>query len=358
MKPLFGVRLPVSGVLASPEAILRVAKEAEDLGYDSVWVHDYLIWNKTLDKVHLSCGSREAVDAAGDAYPPMFFESLTNLAFLAGATKRIRLGTAVLVLPYRNAVLTAKQLACIDVLSGGRLELGIGQGSGKSTLNEEFEVLGIPRKEKIQRMRESFEAIRKIWTEDAPSFDGQFVKFGPATIYPKPLQKPHPRVWIGGSTDKSLEMVADYAGGWITSAIPADRLPAAIERLNQLLLARGRQPSEMIVANEIEVLVADSQVEARRQAAKTLTVLYEHYSGVPAHAELAEATGTRLEEAGFLEQAWATSLVGPVAEIRSEVRHYMEAGCGAFELKFIYHSIDHLLKQMREFAEGVISHVR
>src|ERR1700719_2561972 len=123
MNPLFGVRLPVAGVLASPEAILRVDKEAEVLGYDSVWVHDYLIWNKTLDKVHLSCASREAVDAAGDDYPPMFFESLTNLAFIAGATKRIRLGTAVLVLPYRNAVATAKQLACIDVLSGGRLEL-------------------------------------------------------------------------------------------------------------------------------------------------------------------------------------------------------------------------------------------
>jgi probable F420-dependent oxidoreductase len=352
MVPIFGVRLPCAGVLASPAAILRVAKEAEDLGYDSVWVHDYLIWTKTLDRVHLSCGSREAVDMAGDEYPPMFFESLTNLAFLAGATSRIRLGTAILVLPYRNALVTAKQLACIDVLSNGRLELGIGQGSGKSTLNEDFEVLGIPRREKIQRTRETFEAMRKIWMEDAPAFEGEFIKFPTATIYPKPVQKPHPRIWIGGSTDKSLEMIADYATGWITSAIPPDRLPTAIDGLNTRLVERGRHPSEMTIATEIEVLVADSTDEAKRQAARTLITLYEHYSGVPAHAELKEV------DPDVLEQAWATSLVGTVDGIREEVRRYIGVGCNAFELKFIYHDIDHMVVQMRRFAEGVIAHVR
>lgn len=358
MSILFGVRLPCAGVLASPSAMLRAAREAEDLGYDSVWVHDYLIWNKTLDREHLSTGSREAVEAAGDDYPPIFFESLTNLAFLAGATKRIRLGTAVLVLPYRQALLTAKQLACIDVLSEGRLELGIGQGSGKSTKNEDFEVLGIPRREKIQRTRETFEAMRKIWTVDEPAFEGEFVKFPSATIFPKPIQKPYPPIWIGGSTDTSLDMVADYATGWITSAIPPERLPAAIDGLNARLRARNRQPSEMTIANEIEVLVADSQAEARQQAARTLTVLYEHYSGVPAHAELHQMTGRRLEDADFLMEAWATSLVGNVADLRDEVRRYVDAGIGAFELKFIYHSIDHMVAQMREFAGGVMAHVR
>lgn len=350
--PLFGVRLPCAGVLASPQAMVRVAREAESLGYDSVWVHDYLIWTKTLDRVHLSCGSREAVEAAGEGYPPIFFESLTNLAFIAGATSRIRIGTAILVLPYRNVIVTAKQLACIDVLSNGRLELGIGQGSGKSTLNEDFEILGIPRREKIQRTRETFEAMRKIWTEDAPSFEGQFVKFPPATIFPKPLQKPYPRIWIGGSTDKSLDLVADYATGWITSAIPPDRLPAAIDGLNAKLAERNRDPSEMTVATEIEVLVAETTEEARRQAAKTLVTLYEHYSGVPAHAEL------RDEQPEFLDQAWATSLVGTVEGIREEVGRYAGAGCHAFELKFIYHDIDHLIRQMHQFAEGVIANVR
>jgi probable F420-dependent oxidoreductase len=351
---LFGVRLPCAGVLASPGAMLRVAQEAEELGYDSVWVHDYLIWNKTLDRVHLSCGSREAVDAAGDDYPPLFFESLTNLAFLAGATKRIRLGTAVLVLPYRQALLTAKQVACIDVLSAGRLELGIAQGTPKSTLNEDFEVLGISRSEKIRRMRETFEAMRRIWTEEAPSFEGNFVRFPAATIYPKPAQKPYPRIWIGGSTDRSLDMVADYATGWITSAIPPERLPPAIERLNSRLRERGRQPSEMTVATEIEVSVAGTTDEAKAQAALTLKTLYEHYSAVPAHTELQ----TSQADADLLEQAWATSLVGSPADIRSEVERYVESGCTAFELKFIYHNIDHMIAQMRQFAQGVMVPVR
>jgi len=356
MKVLFGVRLPCAGVLASPSAMLRVAREAEHLGYDSVWVHDYLIWNKTLDRVHLSCASREAVDAAGDSYPPIFFESLTNLAFLAGATERIRLGTAVLVLPYRNAILTAKQLACIDVLSNGRLELGFGQGSAKSTLNEDFEVLGIPRKDKIQRTRETFEAMRKLWTEDSPSFDGELVKFPAATIFPKPAQKPHPPVWIGGSTDNSLDMVADYASGWITSAVPPDRLPAAIADLNRRLALRHRQPSEMTVATEIEVMLAGTKEEARQQAALTLTTLYEHYSGVPVHAELSKGGGAA--DRTYLEQAWATTLVGTTDDVRSEVKRYIDAGCGAFELKFIYHSIDHMVSQMRQFAEAVFPDVR
>ena len=358
MKVLFGIRLPCAGVLASPAAMVRVAREAETLGYDSVWVHDYLIWNKTLDREHLSCGSREAVEAAGDDYPPMFFESLTNLAFVAGATQRIRLGTAVLVLPYRNALVTAKQLACIDVLSGGRLELGIGQGSAKSTLNEDFEVLGISRKEKIQRTRETFEAMRKIWTEDAPSFDGDFVKFPSATIFPKPVQKPYPRVWIGGSTDRSLDMVADYAGGWITSALPPERMPAAIADLHRRLLQRNRQASEVTVATEIEVMIAATTAEARRQAARTLTTIYEHYSGVPAHAELSKSTGGVDTNSDLLTQAWATSLVGSADDVRDEVRRYVDAGCGAFELKFIYHDIDHMIVQMRQFAEGVIENVR
>lgn len=350
--PSFGVRLPVSGPLASRAALVRVAREAERLGYDSLWVHDYLIWTRTLDRVHLSCGSREAVEAAGESEPPMFFESITNLAFLAAATSRIRLGTAILVLPYRNAVVTAKQLACIDVLSEGRLELGIGQGSGKSTLNEDFEVLGIPRSEKIQRTRETFEAMRRIWTEEEPSFDGDFVKFPSAAIFPKPMQKPHPRIWIGGSTDRSLDMVADYANGWITSAIGPDRMRAAIEQLNAKLLARGRDPSEMTVSTEIEVLVAETVEEAKRQSAKTLTTLYEHYSGVPAHIELKET------EPDFLRQAWATSLVGTVDSIRDEVERYVAAGCATFELKFIYHTIDHMVDQMRQFAAGVVDRVR
>src|SRR5205807_10324194 len=109
---------------------------------------------------------------------------------------------------------------------------------------------------------------------------------------------------------------------------------------------------------EIAGLIDGTLAEARRQAARTLTVLYEHYSAVPVHAELQQHKGRPPEEADYLEQAWATSLVGTAADIRPEVARYIGAGIGAFELKFIYHSVDHLVNQMRKFADGVFAHVR
>jgi probable F420-dependent oxidoreductase len=349
-KPRFGVRLPVAGVLASPQAIRRVALEAERLGYDSLWVHDYVIWNKTLDRLHISCGSREAVDAAGEDYPPIFFESLANLAFLSGITSRIRLGVAVLILPYREPVVTAKQLATIDVLSNGRLELGIGQGAAKSTLNEEFEVLGISRSTKVSRTREYFEAMRRLWTEECPSFEGHFVKFGPATIYPKPVQKPHPPIWIGGSADKSLDMIADYATGWLSFWVNPSQFPQAIARVNARLASRGRNPDSLTIGTEIQVMLADTTNEARRQAQRTMQAFEQGYAGT---------TGLMAEDqtqTSALDEIWNSSLVGSPEDVRAEVTRYVGAGCTFFELKFMYHSIDHLLEQLSAFSERVLQH--
>jgi alkanesulfonate monooxygenase SsuD/methylene tetrahydromethanopterin reductase-like flavin-dependent oxidoreductase (luciferase family) len=110
--PRFGVRIPVAGPLASRQGITRSAQEAERLGFDTLWVHDYLVWNRLLDSIHISCGSKEAFLEAVDRvdYEPTFFESITNIAYLAGITERIRLGIAVLCLPYREPLFTAKQI--------------------------------------------------------------------------------------------------------------------------------------------------------------------------------------------------------------------------------------------------------
>jgi probable F420-dependent oxidoreductase len=350
--PRFGVRIPVAGVLANPDGIVRSAQAAERLGFDSLWVHDYLIWTKQLDRLHISCGSREAVDAAAEDYPPIFYESLTNLAFLAGITSTIRLGVAVLCLPYRPAVLTAKQLANIDVLSKGRIELGIGQGAAKSTLNEEFEVLGLRRDRKIGLTRETFEAMRAIWTEDAPSFEGRHVNFGPATVYPKPAQRPYPPIWIGGSADKSLDMVADYATGWLSCWVSPEQFPVAIADLHERLQARGREPSELTIGSEIQIMLGETTQEARRAASKTMGAFEEGYAGTTGGF----ADGGR--ESDTLDEIWRSSLIGSPDDVAAELQRYVDAGCTFFELKFIYHSVDHLIEQLELFSASVAPKVR
>lgn len=348
----FGVRIPVAGVLSSPQAIRSSAIEADRTGFDTLWVHDYLIWNKTLDSVHISCGSREAFEAAGPDYPPMFYESVTSLTYCAAVTERIRLGIAVLILPYREPLLTAKQLACLDDLSGGRLDLGIGQGAPKSTLNVDFEVLGVSRATKVTHTRECLEAMLAVWNQDSPSFSGRFVNFADATIYPKPRQLPHPPIWIGGSADKSLEMVADYADGWISCWVTPDQFPVAIADLNKRLDARGRPAAALTIGSEIQILLANTDEEARRQAARTMGAFETGYAGTTG------AFAEDKQKADTLGEIWASSLIGSPEHVRDRIHEYVDAGCTYFELKFIYHDLDHLFEQWRRFASVVLPDFR
>ncbi len=348
----FGVRIPVAGVLSSPQAIKSSAVEADRLQFDTLWVHDYLIWNRLLDSVHISCGSREAFEAAGTDYPPMFYESLSTLAFCAAVTDNIRLGVAVLILPYREPLFTAKQIATIDDLSGGRIDLGVGQGAAASTHNVDFEVLGVSRATKVRRTREHLDAMIKIWQEDSPSFEGRLYNFKDATIYPKPQQKPHPPLWIGGSADKSMDMVADYADAWLSCWVTPDQFPAAIADLNTRLAARNRAPGSMTVGSEIQIMLADSEEEAKRQAAKTMGAFEQGYAGT---------TGTFADDkdtTSTLGEIWASSLIGTPGQVRDRIEEYVAAGCTYFELKFIYHDLEHLFAQWRTFADVVMPSFR
>jgi probable F420-dependent oxidoreductase len=343
----FGVRLPVAGPLATPAGIKRSVREAEAMGFDTAWVHDYLIWTKELDRLHISCGSIDAVEAAGDDYPPMFYESLANLAFCAAVTDRIRLGVAVLCLPYRDPVVTAKQIATIDALSNGRVDLGIGQGAPKSTYNVDFEVLGISRRDKVKRTREYFEAMRTIWSEDCASFQGQFVNFDGATIYPKPVQKPHPPVWIGGSAELSLEMVADYADGWLSFFITAEQFRRANADLQTRLEARGRAAESLTIASELYCVLAETTAEAERIARPTMQVFDQAMAGTTGRfADNPAATSTGSE-------VWASSLIGSPTALRDQITHFVDAGVSYFELKFLYYTVDHLLAQWEMFVDEV-----
>jgi len=345
----FGVRVTCAGPLSGADALLRSSVAADRLGFDTLWVHDYLVWNQLLDSVHISCGSREAYwdSSARDDYEPLFMESLTNLAFLAGVTENIRLGLAVLCLPYREPLATAKQIANIDVLSNGRLELGVGQGAPLSTHNVEFEVMGMSRGTKVRRTREMFEAMREVWTKDKASVDGEFYKFQEAEVYPKPVQKPYPPVWIGGSAEKSLEMIADYADGWLSFWITPEQFPAAIDDIKTRIAERGRDPEAFTVGTEIQVYLADTMEQARADVEPTMLAFEEGYAGTTGHHQSEEERGDTLTA------IWNSSLVGSPDDVSGQIQAYLDAGCTAFEMKFIYHSVDQLIEQWTRFQEEV-----
>ncbi len=241
----FGVGLPHFRQLASTEAITTVAQQAEVLGFDSVWVSDHIVV------------PRSAIPRFGE----VFFEPFTTLAYVAGKTQRIRLGTSVIILPYRNPLFMAKALATLDVLSGGRLIVGGGVG----WLAEEFEALGIPFKERGARSDEALRVMRALWTEAEPKFEGRFFRFAGIKAEPKPLQKPHPPIWIGGASPATFRRAVEFADAWHPSHRPIEEIAAGAKTLKELAVARGRDPRNLaIIARAPLRVVTDGGVPEPR----------------------------------------------------------------------------------------------
>ncbi len=336
----FGVRLPVGGPLADPDAIARAAVAADDLGFNAVWVHDYIVWTKEQDKTHVSCGSAEVVT---DDSEPKFFESLTSLAYVAGITRRVRLGIAVLCLPFRNPIVAAKQVACVDVLSKGRLILGVGVGGPRSTHNWDFEVLQVPRTDKYERTAEYLRVMEEIWTKDRPTYDGTYIKFDPTEIYPKPAQKPHPPIWFGGSRPRSIDLVARYGTGWLPAGVTPERYPERIAELREAASAFGRQHVDFEIGTEIATCIAPSSGTAFSRSRATFEVMVE---------------GFARSSYGSLEAIQASSLVGSGSEVRDKVERFVESGVTHFEVKFIYQDVDGLIAQMEQFHADIAEHFK
>ena len=229
----FGIHLPHVGPFATPEAISGVARKAEELGYHSLWVSDHIITPRKIDSPYP--GGRYAVQPE---WP--FLEPVSTLLFAAATTKRIRLGTSVLVITQRQPVVLAKQLATLDFLSGGRLIFGAGAG----WMKEEFQALNVPIANHGPRMAEYLEVIRRCWTEDDPSFDGRYYKLGDVGFYPKPVQKPHPPIWVGGFADGALRRVARYGDAWHAAGTP-EMLSQGYAKVKQYAKEYGRDPDSI-----------------------------------------------------------------------------------------------------------------
>ncbi|MBA3876027.1 MAG: hypothetical protein C0498_03685 [Anaerolinea sp.] len=258
-----GLRLP-SFALGERTASLgemgAYLRRAEELGFETAMVIDHLL-------------------VAPPAYRVTWLEPVALLSALAGVTRTIRLGTMVLVLPFRDPVAFAKEWATLDVLSGGRSILGVGVGWNR----EEFDALRIPHRERGRRMNEMLEAITALWAGDHVTYEGQFYRFRDLTIEPKPVQQPHPPIWIGGGTQPSeriygeevpsiepvLRRIAKYATTWVPHASATAEMVAADWATIQGYMADlGRGPHELskVYSNFIHVLRPGEKPEAASRA--------------------------------------------------------------------------------------------
>lgn len=233
-----GFSLPVAGAWATPERQVQVAREAERLGYHSLWV---------LQRLLFPVAPQNEYPAMPGQPWPRFFESvadpIVSLAFVAGATSRIRLGTSVLVMPYYTPVLLAKQLATLDQVSGGRLDVGLGVGWSR----DEYEAVGVPYERRGRRADEFLACLKAIWLEDPVEFRGEFYRVPRASVRPRPRQRPHPPITIGGYGLAAVRRAVAHGDGFNGGNVPFDHLAPLVRELRAAVERAGRDPARFQV---------------------------------------------------------------------------------------------------------------
>lgn len=233
-----GFNLPQIGSAASPRAVIEVARRAEALGFASLWVSDRLLYPVAPQTPYPASPD----GALPEAYKRVL-DPVATLAFAAAQTDRIALGTSVLNAPYYNPVVLARQLTALDVLSGGRLRVGLGLGWSK----DELDAVGVSMKERGRRADEFVRALKAIWTADPVEFHGRYYHIPRSHIGLKPAQDPHPPIYLAAFTPPALKRAATIADGWNAAALPLDTLGQMIAQFREMAKAAGRDPSRLRV---------------------------------------------------------------------------------------------------------------
>jgi probable F420-dependent oxidoreductase len=234
-----GLQLPVFA--AEGSAIRDFAMAAEDLGYDSVWTGDHFVIPADIASGYPYAWRFSPT--VPRLFPiPDFLEAIALSSFAAGATTRVEIGIGILVLPLRNPVALAKELATLDLLSGGRVIAGIGAG----WLLEEFDALGVPHDHRGARTDEAIDILQALWCAEQPvSFSGLFHSFAPVYCTPLPPRPGGVPIWVGGHTEAALRRCARAGSGWHAIELPPQEFAARSARLDEYLVAAGRSPTEV-----------------------------------------------------------------------------------------------------------------
>lgn len=232
----WGVHLPHLGRQVDRKTLVNFAQEIERLGCHSGWVSDHVCWPAEIESKYPYTD-----DGSFQPSPDMgWLDPISTLTFVAGCTETLRLGTTVLILPYRMPVQTAKQIVSLDVMSEGRAILGVGVG----WMAEEAAVLGMPWDRRGKRSDEQLEIFHRLFTEQEPSFDGEYYSIPKVGFEPKPVQSPFP-IWVGGSTPAAFRRAARFGQAFHAAFQPREELASAWSQIQRECEAIGRDPAEL-----------------------------------------------------------------------------------------------------------------
>ncbi|HJP21567.1 MAG TPA: LLM class F420-dependent oxidoreductase [Alphaproteobacteria bacterium] len=313
----YGFSIPNGGPLAGPEALRKIALKGEELGFDCLVAPDHIIIPKSIDSAYPYSESGEFVSLSATSGECLEMHGV--LSFLAAVTSRMRLITSVMVVPYRHPVLAAKLLATIDVLSAGRLTVGCGAG----WMEEEFAPLGAPPfAERGKATDEFIAAFKELWSSDTPTFEGAYTRFANIAFAPKPVQRPHPPIWIGGESGPAMKRTVRLADGWYpignNPRFPMNtvgRFADGVQKLRGFAEEAGRDPAEIDLA-----------------------------FFAPRYNE---------SEAQILDDGARQAFTGSAEEIAADIAGFRDSGLRHLVLNFLDPSLERTLERMAFFAETV-----
>ncbi len=305
----------------SYEAVLKVALEAEKLGFDGLFICDHLM-GRTEEAARQPC-----------------LDTWVTLGALASATKKIRLGTLVSPVGFRYPSVLAKMGATLDSISGGRLQLSVGAG----WYEPEYTAYGVPfppNRQRMQQLREAVQIVRMMWTQDRPSFSGNSYKIKGAWCYPKPVRKA--RIWVGGTGERRLlRIVAELADGWNATGTTPEEYEGKLKVLESYCRAKGRNP------REIERSYYASGLTAKNE--KEFSEFFErYYAKFRRQDETAGALAKRVRDSG-------RSFVGTTDEVIEKIDKFSKLGVTYL---ILYFPDKDQLEVMRQFAKHVLPAVQ
>ena len=251
-----GIDVGIYGSLATPENVLGLARFAEERNYHSIWLADHIVFPATID-------SKYPYSPTGNFPAPVtdpLLEPIATMGVLAGATKRVMIGTSVLVMPYRNPLLLGRMLATLDVFSGGRIVLGAGSG----WLEEEFKALASADfKARGAVTDEYLEIFKAVTGGGEVSYEGAHYRCDPVHCYPASVQRPHPPILIGGISNRALRRVAELGDGWMSVSLDPERLPERLERLGRLCEKNGRKLDDLWLCHKLFISIGEEQPDVQ-----------------------------------------------------------------------------------------------